>query len=232
MGSFVASHRTTFTKFSKVHRHGDFAEVLVRLMMVCNDLTLIEDAGYRWQNETEGKRLHRQRGAQMYFNRVQMSHIYEAMAIIKGIQRRHMDRINAADPKTRESFAKIEAYLLSDDYKVISESMRNKITFHYDADVVVQTLDWLWETYGDVDTKWSDGDGSPLSKHFETGDRVAHSIVLRKFFKVPKAGTQADQDKAAGDIAERLAKVKQDFLDFAFYFIKSHVQRRALNWRF
>jgi hypothetical protein len=197
--------------------------VLVRLMMVCNDLTLVEDAAYRWENETDGKRLHRRRGALMYFTRVQMSHIYEAMAIIKGIQRRHMDRITAADKTTQDSFAKIEAHLLTDDYKVISYNVRRKITFHYDADVVATATDWLWGTYGNVDTKWSDGDASPLSKHFETGDRVAHSIVLRQFFNVPKAGTQADQDKAAGDIAERLDKVKKDFLDFAFYFIKCHI---------
>ena len=223
MGVLRATHVTKYSRFSKVKRHGAFAEVLVRLMMVSNDLTLAEDSGLLWQNEQDGKRLHRRRGARMYFIRVQMSHVYEAMAIIRGNQRRHMDQVDAADQKTRDSFAKIEAFLLHDDYAVISESVRKKITFHYDADVVVTAPDWLWDTYGDVDTNWSDGD-MPLSKYFETGDRVVQSIVLRQIFEVAKTGTSAEQDAAADEIAVRLSKVKEDFLDFAFYFIKWHTR--------
>ena len=75
MGVLRATEITRYSKFSKVTRHGVFAEVLVRLMMVSNDLTLAEDSMVLWQHESNGKRLYRQRGARMYFIRVQMSHI-------------------------------------------------------------------------------------------------------------------------------------------------------------
>jgi hypothetical protein len=73
------------------------------------------------------------------------------------------------------------------------------------------------------------------SRQFSLGDKNGKAATLAGELRIPAGNrkafsryldprvTQADQDQAAGDIAERLEKVKQDFLDFASYSIKWHI---------
>jgi hypothetical protein len=97
----------------------------------CNDITLAEDAFSRWVEEERPAWKGRQTGAKMYFFRLQISHIHEAMEVIKQIKKDHLLAVEATDPRTRESFAALQAFLKSDDYKKIAKLMRHFVTFHY-----------------------------------------------------------------------------------------------------
>jgi hypothetical protein len=62
---------------------GALGSVLIRLMMVINDMSLAMDALRRWTEDAKTEREHRARGAKIYFIRLQRAHIYEAMDIIR-----------------------------------------------------------------------------------------------------------------------------------------------------
>lgn len=75
-----SSHK--YARLDALASKGKLGSVLVRLMMVVNDMSLAMDAQRRWTEDAGETRMHRERGAKIYFVRLQISHIFEAMKII------------------------------------------------------------------------------------------------------------------------------------------------------
>jgi len=75
-----------FARLDAIASKGDLGSVLIRLMIVINDMTLAMDAQRRWTEDPTRERQHRQRGAKIYFVRLQLAHIYEAMKIVEEIR--------------------------------------------------------------------------------------------------------------------------------------------------
>jgi len=75
-----------FARLDAFTSKGALGSVLIRLMMVINDMSLAMDAQRRWTEEARSERKHRERGAKIYFIRLQISHIYEAMQIVEEIR--------------------------------------------------------------------------------------------------------------------------------------------------
>jgi hypothetical protein len=61
---------------------GRAATIVVKLMMACNDMQLANEALSSWTQEQPRSRQYRQVGARMYFVRLQMAHLHEALNII------------------------------------------------------------------------------------------------------------------------------------------------------
>ncbi len=55
-------------------------------MMAQNDIAVANEGLREWTVTTEQKKLARQNGGRLYYGRMLMSHIYEALKIIKDIQ--------------------------------------------------------------------------------------------------------------------------------------------------
>ena len=70
-----------FARLDAIVSKGELGSVLIRLMMAINDMSLAMDAQRRWTEDSMKNREHRERGAKIYFIRLQISHIYEAMKI-------------------------------------------------------------------------------------------------------------------------------------------------------
>ena len=72
-------------KFDTLLARGQSAATVVKLMMACNDLSLANQALADWKKEQPNLRKSRQSGAQMYFVRLQIGHLYEGLKVIEEI---------------------------------------------------------------------------------------------------------------------------------------------------
>jgi hypothetical protein len=212
----------SWLKLSRVRSRGNLAQVLLRLMMVCNDITLAEDAWSSWVGDERPNRQGRQTNAKMYFFRLQIAHVYEAMEIIKQIAKHHLLAVEVCDVRTRGSFADLQAFLAHGDYRNISKGMRNAVTFHYTQPPVETSLASLASRHGDFSTTVSRGTEAYLW-YFELADRVLDNIVVRQIWEIP---LDDDVRAAADDIAVRLGRVREQFVDFAGNFVLHHIGLR------
>src|SRR5260221_5069784 len=88
---------------------GKLGSVLIRLMMVMNDMSLAMDGLARWTGDNETNRQHRQVGARIYFVRLQLSHLYEGLKIVREINgdTELKNAVDASGAFTRKCFAKL-----------------------------------------------------------------------------------------------------------------------------
>lgn len=125
---------TWIVSIEKLAKLGDLGAVMVRLMTAVQDFALANHAMETWKAEQNRRLQGRKLGARMYFLRLQMSHIYEAFAIIKEIKDSPAltATVDKCDPKTRRSYQTLLKFLKSDDYKLLRR-IRNNVGFHYAA---------------------------------------------------------------------------------------------------
>lgn len=113
-----------FARLDVLAWKGKLGSVLVQLMMVVNDMSLAMDAQRRWSEDAGKQRAHRERGAKIYFVRLQISHIFEAMKIIEEI-RDDPDLMRVVDRsggRTQKAFAQLLAFKGSAEFKMMAAS--------------------------------------------------------------------------------------------------------------
>jgi hypothetical protein len=207
---------TRLTTINKIAAKGELGEVLIQLMMVCNDLTLCNHALDAWKREGDRKLQCRKTGAQMYFVRLQIAHMFEAMEIVKRIRESHelMEHVTGADSRTRDSFTRTANFIGSADYEKMLR-IRNNMTFHYGDGIIRKALKKpssglkgmnLVVTLSDDLSQW----------FFAPSDRIIDQIVVREIFAIPQ---DADVRKEVDEIADRLLSYIENFGDFAGNFI-------------
>ena len=59
----------------------------MKIMMACNDLILANRALAEWKKEQSNSDKGRQRGAKMYFLRLQLGHLYEVLSVVEEIRK-------------------------------------------------------------------------------------------------------------------------------------------------
>jgi hypothetical protein len=198
---------------------GDLGDVLIRLMLAVNDISLAADADEFWAETTEQRRAYRKRRARMYFIRLIISHVHEALIIIGEINRSATLRaaVDQCDARTRENFGKLVAKLTSEERGALSR-YRTKTTFHYDREIPGEHLRKVIAQ--DHDATWSYSVGStPLDWHFELGDAVIDRMVVRFVLGADEPRSPA-RAKKIEEIATRLDQVAFMFTDFATSFIE------------
>ena len=132
--------------------------IILRLMMVVNDISITNSQMFEWQNTEELEEKYRSRGAILYFGRVQSAHLFEALNIIREIRdnadlRKRVERCNV---RTVSAFATVEKFLDSDDYKMMA-MMRNAVAFHYDQKLSMRRIKKLVDLAPDHRTEYSRG---------------------------------------------------------------------------
>ena len=129
----------------KLADQGELGSVMVRLMMILQDLALANHAMGGWKAEESQKLKRRKTGAGRYFLRMQISHIMEAFRIIEH-EIEAIDELKAAiercDARTRASYRELLEFRASDDFQLLRK-IRNKIGFHYDGRYVLEALQRL-----------------------------------------------------------------------------------------
>ena len=213
---------TRVVDFRTLAARGPSAATVIRLMMACNDLSLANQGLTAWKDEQHGERRSRQKGAGLYFVRLQMAHLHEGMKIIRDIRNDPglMRIVRDCDQRTQESFSELEKYLkgglLRGQFETLIGHMRNNLTFHYDEDrkripesikSLASSRDPLGSvTRGNTAHVW----------YFQAADRVVNNVVCFQLWGIPEGSdTGAEADKKAMECHEIFLR----FVDFAGEFI-------------
>jgi hypothetical protein len=181
--------------------------------MVMNDMSLAMDGLGWWVNESERTRQHREVGARIYFVRLQLSHLYEGVKIIKEIEKdpELKNAVDASGRFTRKSFAKLVEFGDSEEYEKTMGRIRSNLTFHYDPKTIFRALQTLTDKHPDARGSLTLGD-DPLNWFCEPGDMVGDRAAVREIVKVPETANVRDEvDK----IVARLHEIVQQFGGFA-----------------
>ena len=210
---------TKVVKFCKLAADSELGQVLVRLMMACNDFSIANEMMGQWRNATTRKQEARAHSAQRYFLRLQISHVCEAMDMVDEIERspKLKAALAATDGQTRASFDKLRTYKRSKRYRTM-KLIRNKVSSHYDPVWIKEVIEDLYQKHPGTVASISMGNEA-LDWHFEPGDMVEDRLVVRKIFEIPAdTDVRVEVDK----ILVELHEIAAVFGDFAGYFVKYH----------
>lgn len=206
---------TRLVKTSDIARKGH-ASVMVRLMMAINDIALVNNALREWNTSDEKRKTVRKSSGRMYFVRVQMAHLFEALEIIKEIRDSPSltAEVEACSTRTKDSFARVRAFLDTRDYRLLAQ-IRNSATFHYDAKRARRGAIAIVQELPNDTSSFTMG-SDPLDWYFDLADKVQEKIVVCYIFGV---ADDADIAKESDAIANRMFDMAEAFGDFAGYFI-------------
>ncbi len=212
---------TRMVHSAKLVADGEIASVVLQLMMAMNDIGIANDALQEWDQTQDPKKKVRQDGGKLYFGRMQMAHIYEALLIIDEITKTKslMEAVGRCDKRTQVSFNVVAAFLLTDDYKILLR-IRNNAAFHYDRKLALRALEQIVDKYPTDISAMSLGDET-LDWYFELGDKVVDRLVVREIFKVPE---DANMREAINAVLDRLHVMAGAFSGFAGYFIRHYAK--------
>ena len=210
--------------------------LMVRLMMVLQDFALANHSMGTWKAEENRKLKDRKVGAGRYFLRLQLSHIFEAFKIIEKEIEKSADlkaAIESCDARTKKSYQALLEFLKSEDYKLLLR-IRNNIGFHYDAKVVLQSLQRLEKRQEKKrrEKKYTNDcvaltmGTEVLDWYFKPTEWVENDIIVHGIFDLPDDEEPADLQAKTDDIVMRLHNIASVFGDFAGYFIKYHARAR------
>jgi hypothetical protein len=214
--------RTFIVKSRRILHDPDLASVIVRLSMAMNDIGMANDGLGEWTTTLSNpKKKVRQNGGRLYYGRMLMSHVFEALDIINEIRRspKLMAAVRASDRQTQASFATVAAFLGSQD---LLAQIRNSASFHYDKKRARNGIKKIVANYPTHDSVYSMG-LDPLDWYFEIGDLVTDRIVVREIFAVPES--VVDVSSAIDPILERMHQMAAAFSDFAGNFIRFQLKR-------
>jgi hypothetical protein len=202
-------------KSSKLLNDEKLGSVLVRLMMVMNDVSITNSQMVEWDGTEDRKKKPRSRGAILYFGRVQSAHLYEALDIIQEMKSDAalVEWVERCDRRVKSYFETIAGFIGSDDHKMMAK-MRNVVAFHYDPKLAMRRLKSLVAKYPDHRFAYSMGTET-LDWYFELGDMIADDILIREVFEIDES---QDIAEAAMEVLKRLHVIADAFTKFAPYF--------------
>jgi hypothetical protein len=218
----VVSSRTWSVRTAKLVADKDAASVVLRLMIALNDIAVANEGLGEWTDTQESRKLARQNGGRLYYGRMLMAHVFEALGIINDIQNSTKLKalVDACDPTTRASFDAVAAFLTTGDYKMLLR-IRNNASFHYDDKLAVRAAEQIDNKFPGHISTYSLGH-DPLDWYFEMGDLALDRIVVRDIFKAPE---NADLRAAIDPILLTMHTMAIAFSDFAGHFIREQLKR-------
>jgi hypothetical protein len=196
------SSREWVFKSRKLLLDEKLASVVLRLMIVMNDIGLTNSQMFEWERTEDKKKQARWRGAVLYFGRIQSAHLFEALDIIAEIKKDPdlINRVNRCDPQTIKAFNIVAAFIGTDDYRLLAK-MRNVVAFHYEPKLTLRRLKSLAEKYPEHVSGISMG-SETLDWYFELGDTIVDGIVVRDVFEI---GEQEDIQTGALKVLRQAA---------------------------
>jgi hypothetical protein len=222
--------RTLLVNIRKLDRQGDEGVIVLRLMMACNDLTTANQALGACREDKCEKTDYIRRGAAMYFVRLQMAHLHEALKIVSEIRgyQSLLSLINDCPHGTADRFAQllrfVEGGTRRDDFHKYVELVRHKVTFHYDKRKIQAALSDRARRRGDVAHLMTMADDIRRIR-FQIADDLVNTLVCHHVWGIaPGTDRQIESDRIA-DFGFRICKI---FLDFAGTFIMRFVEKNAV----
>lgn len=194
----------------------DLPSVFVRLMQIINDMAVVNDSLREWNFTKDNKRLVRKANGNLFFVRLQMAQVFEALSIIAEIRNSDVLRaeVEKCEKRTQDCFDKVCKFLTSSDYQKLLR-VRNNVGFHYDGKLAERSVKELAEKFPEDTSSMSIG-SDPLDWYFELGDKVTERIVIRHIFQIPE---REDAKKESNAIGNRIFDMAEQLAEFAGYFI-------------
>ena len=198
-------HSTTrFIDFSKLQTEGQSAALIVTLMMACNDMSVANESLMNWKSCELPALIERKRGARMYFVRLQIAHLHEALKIIEKIEGNEslLAVLNRCDETTKDLFNRLLQYSLSYDShnknKKLLSQIRNNLTFHYDgagiSKCVTRAIASRANSTQAIKSSITQSTNN-FGWHFKVADDIVDTVVTRQFMQIesPDASDEVDQ---------------------------------------
>ena len=220
---------TRYVNFQTLRGRGKNATTIVKLMMACNDLSLANQALDDWKKQQPKTKKVRQIGAQRYFVRIQLSHLYEGLKVIKEIRNDTALRalVSQCDARTQLSFSELEQFLPRGashaEFRRLIGQVRDNLTFHYcQCETLVARAIEDRAGCQEAQTSSVTRGNTAYLWHFKAADDIVDSIVVRQIWAVPKgADSRAETDK----ILDRVHQIFLWFVDFSGEFIWKYCEK-------
>jgi hypothetical protein len=225
--------KTISIDLRKLYAHDEESVIVLRLMMACNDLATANEALGRWQRESDDRKQYIRHGALMYFIRLQMAHLNEALSVIPDLRANTilLGLVAECPSSTAELFNFLCDHVVGgkrrkefDKYLV---RVRHQITFHYDQGIIRRALKDRTRRRGD-DAHWMTLADDVSRVRFQVADDLINTLVSHHIWQIdPNSGVQDEANRIL-DFGFRIFKA---FLDFCGSFIPVYVKRYALFTR-
>ncbi len=205
----------------------DRASIVVRLMMAANDIALANKSLADFKKEQPRIRRHVQRGAAMYFVRLQCGHLNEAMKIVREVKDNPylMGVLGRCSHDAQDAFGKLEACLDGAEraeFQRYIARIRHQTAFHYDGDAVLIALRDRASRPEAARSRITWGDDLSLWR-FELADDIADSIICRQIWAIPREATLREEADRISDYGSDLCKAFLDFSgEFVFRYVREH----------
>jgi len=196
---------------------------VIKLMMACNDLSLANQALDDWKRTESRERIDRKIAAGMYFVRIELSHLHEALRVIHEIKNRPSLRavVERCDLRTRDSYIELIDYIHGGSkynrFQQLVGKLRHNLTFHYEqSDTLVAKAIADRASRPDANLSSITRASTAHRWRFKVADDIVDSIVVRQLWQIPRT---ADLRMEADKIADEVHAVLRRFLDFSGEFI-------------
>lgn len=205
------------------------AGTIIRLMMACNDISVANQCLSQFMTEQTPIRRHVQKGALMYFVRLQCGHLNEAMKIIEEIREdpNLNDRVKHCSQTAQDLFSKLTNCLQGGtdcaDFQKYVGQIRQNTAFHYTEKLVNRALSDRSDRPEARISKITGGDHINLCR-FELADDIMDSIVCRQIWRIPRDADLRQEADRSADFGSDLCK---SLLGFAGEFIVRYIREHA-----
>ena len=220
--------QTIFVDLQRLSSCGESASVIIRLMMACNDISLANQGLARYKEEQPAIKSHVQRGAGMYFIRLQCGHLNEAMKIISEIRdnERLRDRVEKCSHIAREAFDRLTNCLKGDpgnrDFERYVGRIRHSTVFHYAPKTIDKALNDRASRPEASRSKITRGDHISLWR-FELADDILDSVVCRQIWNIPRTANLPQEADLKAEYGSNLCQALLSFSgEFIFRFVQEH----------
>jgi hypothetical protein len=191
-------------------------------MIFNNDVAILTDTIDEWSATENQKRIHRKGPATLYFTRVLLGHVFEALDVIREIDESPelLESVERCGGFALEAFHEVNAYRKLEANKTRLAKMRNCAAFHYDPVLPLRVLSEIEKVAPDRRWSYSMGD-TALDFRFELGEEVMAGMVVREVYGLaePRSSERSQKlEKIAVD-EQRLARL---FTGFAAHFVRHY----------
>ncbi len=221
--------QTTFVDLSRLLPNKKEASIIIRLMMACNDIALANQCLAQYKEEQPPIRKHVQKGALMYFVRLQCGHLKEAIDLIQKLcnDKYLLKRVDNCSKEAQTSFKDLTDcfknepnYIKYRDYVL---KVRHKTIFHYDGKLVEKALADRANRTEAKTSKITRGDNISLWR-FNLSDEIVDSLICRQLWKIPREENLREKADEISDFGSNLCV---SFLDFCGEYIFSYIKEKA-----
>ena len=200
-------------------------------MMAFNDLAVSNEGLSIFKERHAAKQNNKDRGASMYFIRLQASHLHEAMKIIDAIaaHERLRNVVAQCSGAIRSTFERLVALRTDDAQRRKFEQyvgrLRHNLTFHYDesGDLINRAMEGRARKPEGNPTSITRGT-EPYSWRLTIADDVVDTIVCRQIWNIPEGADLRAEADAASDYGHEIFVA---FADFAAEFVTKYVRDGA-----